>query len=115
MDVFWFGSDFEGMSNSVMEAMAAGVPVIATDIPPNRELVIDGETGFLVNVGDSPAMCQFADRILGDCDLTSRLGTAARNRMRDEFSIDRMVEAHAMLYREVVAQQYVPTTARGTV
>src|SRR5262249_17274065 len=51
-NVFWLASEFEGMSNSIMEAMAAGVPVVATDIPPNRELVVDGETGYLVRVGD---------------------------------------------------------------
>ena len=73
-NVFWLASDFEGMSNSIMEAMAAGVPVVASDIPPNRELVVDGQTGFLVKVGDSVGMAQFADRILADPTLAERLG-----------------------------------------
>src|SRR5690606_28669095 len=52
LDAFWLGSDFEGMSNSLMEAMAAGIPAVVTDIPPNRELVAHGEQGYLVGVGD---------------------------------------------------------------
>jgi glycosyltransferase involved in cell wall biosynthesis len=101
-NVFWLASEFEGMSNSVMEAMAAGVPVVASDIPPNRELVVDGETGFLVRVGDSVGMAQFTDRILADPSLAQRLGAAGQKRMRAHFSLDRMVAAHAELYREVL-------------
>ncbi len=104
LDVMWLASDFEGMSNSVMEAMAAGVPVVASDIPPNRELVIDGKTGFLVRVGDSVGFAQFADRILNDADMARRLGTAGRQRMQDEFSIDRMVQSHIDLYRTAAAE-----------
>jgi len=102
MYVFWLASDFEGLSNSLMEAMAAGVPCIASDIPPNRELVVDGETGFLVRVGDRVGFQQFTDRLLSDAELARRLGDAGRERMRREFSIDSMVDAHAKLYREVV-------------
>jgi glycosyltransferase involved in cell wall biosynthesis len=102
MDVFWIASDFEGQSNSLMEAMAAGLPVVASDIPPNRELVIDGETGFLVKVGDRVGFQQFADRLLADRDLAQRMGTAGRERMRQHFSIDRMVSQYARLYRELL-------------
>lgn len=102
MDVFWLASDFEGLSNSLMEAMAAGVPCVASDIPPNRELVVDGETGFLVRVGDRVGFQQFTDRLLADAELARRLGDAGRERMRREFSIAAMVDAHARLYREVM-------------
>lgn len=108
MDVFWLGSDFEGMSNSVMEAMAAGLPVVATDIPPNRELIVDGQTGYLVRVGDSVGFAQFSDRILEDAALARRLGEAGRERIRTHFSIAQMVDAHVRLYRQVVAEQAVP-------
>src|SRR6202035_2478009 len=106
--VFWLASEFEGMSNSIMEAMAAGVPVVASDIPPNRELVVNGETGYLVRVGDSVGMAQFTDRILADASLAKRLGAAGRERMRTNFSIDRMVAAHAELYRVVLREGAAP-------
>jgi len=103
-NVFWLASDFEGMSNSIMEAMAAGVPVVATDIAPNRELVVDGETGYLVKVGDSVGFAQFTDRLLADPDAAARLGAAGRERMRSEFSVEKMVASHAALYRGVVSE-----------
>jgi glycosyltransferase involved in cell wall biosynthesis len=102
MNVFWLGSDFEGQSNSLMEAMAAGVPVVATDIPPNRELVVDGETGFLVKVGDTAGFAQFTDRILADPALAKRLGTAGEARMKNNFSIENLVESHVALYRQLM-------------
>ncbi|MBT4864744.1 MAG: glycosyltransferase, partial [Planctomycetaceae bacterium] len=101
LNVFWLASDFEGMSNSLMEAMAAGVPAVAADIPPNRELLIDGETGYVVRVGDSVGIAQFADRILADDELAVKLGDASRERMRSQFSIDKMVEQHVELYRRI--------------
>ncbi|MFQ5732105.1 MAG: glycosyltransferase [Planctomycetaceae bacterium] len=101
-DVFWLASDFEGMSNSLMEAMAAGVPAVVSDIPPNRELLEDGKQGFVVDVGDGVGFAQFTDRILADADLRRRLGDAARKRMQTQFGIDRMVQQHAQLYRELV-------------
>ena len=100
-NVVWLASDFEGQSNSIMEAMAAGVPVVASDIPSNRELVVDGETGFLVKVGDCPGFAQFTDRILADDELAVRLGRAGRQRMREHFNLPAMIEAHLSLYREV--------------
>jgi glycosyltransferase involved in cell wall biosynthesis len=100
-DVAWLASDFEGQSNSLMEAMAAGVPVVASDIPANRELVADGETGFLVKVGDCPAFSQFADRILADPELARRLGEAGRERMRMHFNVETMIESHRVLYHEL--------------
>jgi glycosyltransferase involved in cell wall biosynthesis len=113
MDVVWLASDFEGMSNSVLEAMAAGVPVVASDIPPNRELVVDGETGYLVKVGDSVGFAQFSDRLLSDRGLTRRIGAAARQRALEHFSIQKMVDAHAALYRQVIDEQ-APPEARQT-
>ena len=103
MNVFWLASDFEGQSNSLMEAMAAGLPVVVSDIPPNRELVVDGATGFLVNVGDRVAFQQFTERLLADPKLAKQMGDAGRERMRQHFSIDSMVAAYAKLYREVAA------------
>ena len=88
LDVFWNGSGYEGQSNAVMEAMAAGVPVVASDIPGNRELVVHGETGFLVPIAGRAARARATDQILNDPALAARLGAAARQRMLEQFSVE---------------------------
>jgi glycosyltransferase involved in cell wall biosynthesis len=98
-DLLWLGSEYEGLPNAVMEAMGAGVPVVATDISGNRDLVVPGETGYLVPVGDRAALARQANKLLDNADLARRLGEAGRCRVLSEFSIERMVEAHVQLYR----------------
>jgi glycosyltransferase involved in cell wall biosynthesis len=102
-DVLWLASEYEGMPNVIMEAMAAQVPVVATDISGNRDLVVPGETGYLVPVGDRGALVRATHKILDDAALAHRLGSAGRQRMLDHFSVAAMVERHAALYRELLA------------
>ena len=101
-DLLWLGSEYEGLPNAVMEAMSAGVVPVVSDIPPNRELVTDGETGFVVKVGDAMGFCQFADRVLSDDRLRFRVGSAAQKKMREGFSVDAMLDRYEGLYREVL-------------
>jgi glycosyltransferase involved in cell wall biosynthesis len=113
-DVLWLPSAYEGQSNAVMEAMAAGVPVVATDIPGTRELVVGGETGYLVSTEGWPpnattvnktvaaGLARHTIRLLDDPALAKRLGEAAQKRMRDEFSVERMVARYADLYRRLL-------------
>lgn len=103
LDVFWLASDFEGQSNSLMEAMSAGIPAVVSDIPPNRELVIPEQSGFVVPVGDRAEFTRQTLTLLHEPELARRLGIAAQARIRDEFSVDRMVAGYASLYREVLA------------
>ena len=102
MDVFCLASDFEGMSNSVMEAMAVGLPVLASDIPPNRELVVEGQTGYLVPVGDRASFARTALSLIERPDRAAQLGAAGRNRMQTEFSVAQMIDGYAKLYQEVL-------------
>jgi glycosyltransferase involved in cell wall biosynthesis len=97
-----------------MEAMAYGVPVIATDIPGTRELVVHGETGFLVPTHDRAATAATVNKnvaaglarhtlhILDSAELARRLGEAARRRMLAEFSVETMVDRYAALYRRLL-------------
>ena len=104
MDAFWLASDFEGQSNSIMEAMSHGLPVIASNIPENAELIVEGETGNLVPVGGRVQFAKAAEKILADTDLAKRFGDAGRERMRSEFNVSKMVDAYADLYRSVLAE-----------
>lgn len=101
LDCFWLASAYEGQSNAVMEAMLAGVPVVATGIPGNRDLVIDGQTGYLVGVGDRGAFAQKTQQLLSDEPLRQPMGQAGRARMESEFTVEKMVERHAELYRQL--------------
>jgi len=101
-DLLWLASGYEGLPNVVMEAMACGVPVVATDIWGNRELVVHDQTGFLSPVGDRAGLARCAHKILENPELAARLGAAGKKRMADEFTIGAMVERHAALYREII-------------
>jgi glycosyltransferase involved in cell wall biosynthesis len=101
-DVLWSTSGYEGQSNAILEAMAAGVPVVATDIPGTRELVLPDVTGFLVRVGDRAGFAKYTERVLNDSALATRLSIAARHRAESEFSVQKMIARHAELYRELL-------------
>lgn len=98
VDVFWLGSDFEGMSNSLMEAMATGRPCVVSDIPANRELITHDATGFLVAPGDSVGFMQFTLRLLNDEQLAKRIGQSAAEHMRTRFSVAAMIERYSNLF-----------------
>ncbi|HEY4309580.1 MAG TPA: glycosyltransferase [Pirellulales bacterium] len=102
-DALWLASEYEGLPNVIMEAMSHGVPVVATDISGNRDLVVPGETGYLVPVGDRAGFARYTNKLLNDRDLAQRLGESGRQRVLAEFSIEKMVERHAALYRELLA------------
>ena len=104
LDAFCLASDFEGMSNSVMEAMAVGLPVLASDIPANRELVVEGQTGYLIPVGDRAAYARAAISLFERPDMAERLGAAGRHRMATEFSVPQMIAAYAKIYQEVISE-----------
>ena len=102
MDVFVLPSRAEGISNTILEAMASGLPVIATRVGGNPELVSDGETGMLVPAADSAALADALMRYLADDGLARAHGRAGRQRAEKEFSIDGMVARYATLYESLL-------------
>jgi sugar transferase (PEP-CTERM/EpsH1 system associated) len=102
LDCFVLPSVAEGISNTILEAMASGLTVIATRVGGNSELVEDGMTGRLVPPADSEAL---ATRILDyfhHPDVARRHGKAGRNRVQRRFSLDRMVGEYDRLYRRLL-------------
>jgi glycosyltransferase involved in cell wall biosynthesis len=100
-DVYAHPALFEGMPNAVMEAMAAGLPVVATEVDGARELIRDGETGWLVPAGDAGLLAARLAGALASPAEARRLGEAARRYVEENFSIGKMVEAWDALYREI--------------
>jgi glycosyltransferase involved in cell wall biosynthesis len=101
-DAFWLASDFEGQSNSMMEAMSRGVPCIASDIEPNRELI--GDAGILFPVGDRGELAKQTNLLLRDENRRQQLGEASRKRIEQSFSVQQMVQSHCEVYRQLLAE-----------
>jgi glycosyltransferase involved in cell wall biosynthesis len=104
-DVFILSSVLEGMSNSLLEAMAAGRPVVATRVGGNPEVVVEGETGFLVPPKDPRALADAVLRLLRDRELAHRFGEAARRRVESQFSLEQMVHRMEDLYDDLLARK----------
>ena len=96
----------EALSNSLLESMAAGVPLVATRVGGTAEAVVDGVSGLLVEAGDSEALADSIARLLDDPPLALRLGRAARNTIEEQFSIERMVQATKALYQDLLARKH---------
>jgi sugar transferase (PEP-CTERM/EpsH1 system associated) len=105
LDVFLLPSDWEGMSNALLEAMAAGLPVVATAVGGTPEVVVEGATGFLVPPGDPAALAEVTTRLLGDSDLRSAMGEAGRARAERHFSIAETVRRTEELYTTLLEQK----------
>ncbi len=99
-DLYVLPSYEEGMSLSLLEAMAAGLPVIATDIPGNRLLVEHERHGLLVPTHDPAALCSAIERLLDERHLASQLAATARARVAAEFSIEQMAAQHLAVLEE---------------
>jgi glycosyltransferase involved in cell wall biosynthesis len=99
----WLGSEYEGLPNVVMEAMESAVPVVASDIAGNRDLVVPDETGYLFPVGDRATLVRCTQRLADDAALRQRLGAAGRERIVREFGVQQMVDRFAALYRAALA------------
>ena len=102
LDVFVLPSLWEGFGLVLVEAMAAGRPVVASAVGPIPEIVVDGVTGLLVPPGDPAALADAVTSLLRDPELASALGRAGRARVERELKIDTMVERTEALYEELL-------------
>ena len=102
MDVFVLPSLAEGISNTILEAMASGLPIVATDVGGNKELVDQGTTGYLVPRRDPAALADAIRVYVDDPDLQRRHGANARKRSEDEFSIDKMIQGYQDVYDDLL-------------
>ena len=104
LDVLWNGSENIAPSISILEAMAAGVPVIASDVAVNRELVVDGETGYLIPMGSRSgraARARHTDRVFSDAALGAKLAIASSHRATEGFREECMVSQYTKLYYQL--------------
>jgi sugar transferase (PEP-CTERM/EpsH1 system associated) len=103
LHIFVLSSLREGISNTILEAMASGLPVIASETGGNVELIVPGETGALVPAGDAAALATAIGAYAGDPDLRRRHGNAARARAVEQFSITAMLARYRALYDRILA------------
>jgi glycosyltransferase involved in cell wall biosynthesis len=104
-DVAVLASLSEGLPNAVMEAMAAGAPVVATAVGGSPELIRNGETGFLVPPANSEALAERIQYALSHDALTSLIAMRGRQFIIERFGIDRMVAAVERLYDEIITRR----------
>lgn len=97
-DVFLLTSRREGLPNSLLEAMAMGVPVVTTDVAGAKELVVDGQTGFVVAQGNAEGLAHRLLALADDRDLRLRMGQAGRERVEGEFSFAQRLRKMEDLY-----------------
>jgi glycosyltransferase involved in cell wall biosynthesis len=106
-DIAAHASETEGSPNAVVEAAAAGLPIVATRAGGTGEIFVDGESGSLVAVGDDEALARELRMLAEDPDLRRRYGTKARERVSTVFGMDRLVAEYAALYEELAERKGV--------
>jgi sugar transferase (PEP-CTERM/EpsH1 system associated) len=103
--LFVLSSRTEGIPLTLLEAMACGLPVVATRVGGNVEVVQDGQTGWLVPSGDAPQLAAAIERVWSDPEASRRLGQAGRERVVQRFDVQRMIQSYEDLYREVLEER----------
>lgn len=102
-DVFVLPSKAEGISNTLLEAMASGLPVVATNVGGNAQLVIDGETGFITPKENCAELVDKLQVYLSSPELLKQHGHAARERAEKQFSLQHMIKQYEQVYDELLA------------
>jgi len=103
-DLFWLTSEWEGLPNALIEALASGLPAVVTDVGGTRDLVDDGVEGFVVMPQNADAIVQHSLAILGDAERRTRMSAAARRRA-ERFGVGQMVRATQAVYERALARR----------
>lgn len=106
MDIFVFPTYREGFSISLLEAMAAGLPIIASDIMANRELIPDEKYGLLVEPGNINALSSSMTYLYENRQRAINMGKMAQNRITENFTIDKTVKAYNSIFEDLLRQKY---------
>jgi sugar transferase (PEP-CTERM/EpsH1 system associated) len=112
-DVFALSSRSEGLSNTILEAMATGLPVVSTDVGGARELVVEGITGLLVPPADSESLASAIASLAEDPDGRLAMGQSGRLRATSHFSLSGMIRQYEDLYLELAARPVRETRRVG--
>ena len=104
LDLFVMPSHAEGLCTAAIEAMFAGLAVVGTAAGGLQEVVADGQTGLLVPPGDPPALARAMERLLADDHLRHLMGTNARQRAFDQFTVKNMVDKTIQVYEETLVR-----------
>ena len=103
---FWSTRRLPGTSQAILEAMAAGVPVVASDVPGTRDLIAHEATGYLFAPGHRAGLVRWAEYLLNHADAARQIGAAGRQRVEGEFSAEKMVQSWSRIYAEGPSQEY---------
>ncbi len=107
MDIFCLPSHSEGLSSAILAAMAAHLPVIATDVGGSPELVVPGETGLLVPPGNPEALARALSQLIASPSMRSKFGDAGRSRLEKMFTVSAKLDASEALYDRLLAQSVI--------
>ena len=101
--IFILSTTTEGLSITLLEAMASGLPIVATRVGGNPEVVIDGETGLLVPPKSPREMADAILSLIRDPARAAQMGTAGRTRVEEQFDVRKVAARYETLYREILA------------
>ncbi|MDY6876433.1 MAG: glycosyltransferase [Chloroflexota bacterium] len=103
-DFFVLPSLWEGLPMALLEAMATGLPIVATEVSGTVQVMIPNETGILVPPGDAQHLAEAIEHIISDATLAQAMGAAARRRVKAEFSAQKQADEHLALYRRLLSR-----------